>query len=148
MLLDRFIKSLFIFRLFAAIYDILILLALIFLSIFIVLKLAIALSMFNVDDNFNNILPPVLIIFIVLVVCGLYYCYSWRLLGQTIGMRSWRIKVVTTGKQLPSYKLCVYRFLLLILCLASAGLLFLIVDSRGRLLFEKYSDCKLIRLKK
>jgi uncharacterized RDD family membrane protein YckC len=43
-----------------------------------------------------------------------FYCFFWRLSGQTIGMRTWHIKVVQSadGQSLPSVKQCLLRALI------------------------------------
>lgn len=38
-----------------------------------------------------------------------FFCYFWRKAGQTLGMKTWRIKILSTDGSLPSYKQCFIR---------------------------------------
>jgi uncharacterized RDD family membrane protein YckC len=49
-----------------------------------------------------------------------FFCFFWHRAGQTLGMKTWRMKILTTTGELPSYKQCVIRC-----CLAPLSLLFL-----------------------
>ena len=44
-------------------------------------------------------------------ICG-FFCYFWHNSGQTLGMKTWRLRITTPDLQLPSYKQCVLRCLL------------------------------------
>lgn len=40
---------------------------------------------------------------------ALFYCICWRRSGQTLGMKSWHLKLVTTDLQTPSWTRCLLR---------------------------------------
>lgn len=39
----------------------------------------------------------------------LFYCICWRRSGQTLGMKSWRLKLVTVDHETPSWSRCLLR---------------------------------------
>lgn len=53
----------------------------------------------------------------LLTITGLYFCWSWRRGGQTVGMRAWRVHLTTIKTdhpdQLtpPSLAVCIIRYL-------------------------------------
>ncbi len=70
----------------------------------------------------------------LLAVTGGYFCASWVRGGQTIGMRAWRLRVVSAdGGKLPWLR-ALLRFLAALASVASLGLGFLwcLIDREGR----------------
>ncbi len=63
----------------------------------------------------------------VLSICFFYFAYSWRRGGQTIGMKSWRVKIIQANQttSIPSWKQCIVRFGIAIVSWGAAGLGFL-----------------------
>jgi uncharacterized RDD family membrane protein YckC len=41
----------------------------------------------------------------------MYFFMSWQRLGQTLGMRAWKLKIMDCNFKLPSNKMCVIRFI-------------------------------------
>jgi uncharacterized RDD family membrane protein YckC len=53
---------------------------------------------------------------------GGFFCYFWHNSGQTLGMKTWRLRITTAQLQLPSYQQCLLRCLLApvsLLCLGA-----------------------------
>lgn len=57
----------------------------------------------------------------VLIMMGFYGLF-WRRFGQTLGMRAWRLKLVTESGGTPSWRECWLRCLLACLSFAAFGL--------------------------
>jgi uncharacterized RDD family membrane protein YckC len=58
----------------------------------------------------------------LLLVCYLYFAIFWRMGGQTLGMKAWRIRLVGIDGAKPSWLQTVIRFVTSILSLAAFGL--------------------------
>jgi uncharacterized RDD family membrane protein YckC len=107
------------------IYDSVILLGL------LILASAIALPFGNVDKvalhNFWFTLW-------LLTVCFAYFGICWRYGGLTVGMRAWRVKLVSASEQVISWPVCLLRFLvgLVSLSVFGLGILWALVDSKNR----------------
>jgi len=70
----------------------------------------------------------------LLAVCFAYLGVCWRYAGMTVGMRAWRIRLVSADEQLISWPRCFLRFLVGLFSLGAFGLgiLWALVDSRHR----------------
>jgi uncharacterized RDD family membrane protein YckC len=70
----------------------------------------------------------------LLVVCFAYLGGCWRYGGMTMGMRAWRLKLVSADDRLISWPRCLLRFLvgLVSLCPFGLGILWALVDSQKR----------------
>ena len=70
----------------------------------------------------------------LLLVCFAYLGGCWRYGGMTIGMRAWRIKLVSNDDQLVSWARCFLRFLIGALSVSALGLgiLWALVDKKNR----------------
>lgn len=64
---------------------------------------------------------PLVFIGLVTVLAG-FYCYFWQRRGQTLGMRAWRLKLVSENLETPGLKQCVIRALVAPFSLAVFGL--------------------------
>lgn len=53
---------------------------------------------------------------------ALFYCICWRRSGQTLGMKTWRLKLVTTDGKTPSWLQCLRRCVYAHVSLIVAGL--------------------------
>lgn len=91
-----------------------------------------------------------LIQLLVLGACLSYYGWHWTTRGQTLPMRTWRIRLIDRQGSLPSWPLAVAR-----MGLASAGfllcgvtLLWALIDSRGQFLHDRLLGTALIPEKK
>lgn len=56
------------------------------------------------------------------LVTGAYATISWRRGGQTLGMRAWRVRVVTAAGNPPSWRSLLVRYAVGTLSLLAAGL--------------------------
>ena len=68
------------------------------------------------------------------VVCFFYLAACWRYGGMTMGMRAWRVKLMSADEQVISWPRCLLRFLVGLVSLGAFGLgiLWALVDSRNR----------------
>lgn len=93
------------------IYDSLLLLALLFLATAIVLP-------FNSGEAFSS--SQYLFPLYLLAICFFFYGWFWTHGGQTLGMKTWKIKVLTIDKQPLNWIQAFKRF-----CLALVSWLFM-----------------------
>lgn len=91
----------------------------------------------------------------VLGIVFFYFAYSWRRGGQTIGMKTWRIRVqsANTSTQDPiqlSWKQCLIRYLVAIFSWLTAGLGFFwtLFDAKHRSWHDIASTTQLVVLPK
>lgn len=70
----------------------------------------------------------------LLAVCFAYLGTGWRYGGMTIGMRVWRLKLVSDDERIISWPRCLLRFLVGLVSVGAFGLgvLWALVDSRNR----------------
>jgi uncharacterized RDD family membrane protein YckC len=78
---------------------------------------------------------------------GLYFILSWRWGGQTLAMKTWRIRLVDAQGGRPSWRQCGLRYLLAVFGLLVAGLGFLwaIWDSDRQFLHDRLAGTRLTR---
>lgn len=84
---------------------------------------------------------------ILFVVTFWFNTHFWRRGGQTLGMRSWRLRLLNQHNQPLSLTQCLLRYLGAIASLLSCGLgyLWLLVDKEGLTWQDKLSDTRVIR---
>lgn len=82
----------------------------------------------------------------LLFVSYLYFCWHWVTGGQTLGMRSWHIFVITESMQKPNWKQATLRFFsaLLSLLLLGFGFIWSLFDKDKLTLHDKLSKTRLI----
>ena len=70
----------------------------------------------------------------LLAVCFAYLGGCWRYGGMTVGMRAWRVRLVSYDDQIISWPRCLLRFSVGVVSLGALGLgiLWALVDSRNR----------------
>jgi uncharacterized RDD family membrane protein YckC len=70
----------------------------------------------------------------LLTVCFAYLGGCWRYGGMTMGMRAWRLKLVSANDRKISWPRCLLRFLVGVVSLGAFGLgiLWALVDSQNR----------------
>ena len=112
-------------RLLAMLYDAVILLGL------LVLASAVALPFGNMQ---KVALQDFWFTLWLLLVCFAYLGSCWRYGGMTVGMRAWRIKLVSNNDQIVSWPRCVLRFLVGAFSVSAFGLgiLWALVDKKKR----------------
>ncbi len=82
------------------------------------------------------------------VLSGSFFCFFWLRGGQTLGMRAWRIRVVTDNGKALNLRQCIIRFLAGILSIAPLGLgfLWIAIDRNGRAWHDVLSRTQVILL--
>lgn len=112
----------FLCRLACVVYDLLLLIALLFLATALLLP-------FNAGKAFTHeqIFYPIYLI----LVSFLFYGWFWTHGGQTLGLRTWKVKVLTTDRQPINWMQALVRF---VTAFASCGLglLWILVDKKRR----------------
>ena len=81
----------------------------------------------------------------MLGVCYAFFAYFWTRAGQTLGMRTWRLRLETPDGQLPSLATASLRFVMAIVSLLPLGLGFLwqLWDKDGLTWHDRVSDTRL-----
>lgn len=126
-------------RLLALIYDAVIAIAFLFMVS--------ALSLWLKPDHHPvepGSLAALMVFLAIWAVIGAYATVSWRRGGQTIGMKPWRLRVVTADGGRPCWHALMIRYVLLS---ASAGtaLLWCLLDSQRRGLHDLAAGTVLVR---
>ena len=103
-------------RLIAAVYDLLPVLALWFVAT--ILALALSGGALDVHSFPDKLLVQAL----VFAVSAAYFTLSWSLGGQTIGMKPWRLRVVRGDGGPVALRYALLRFVVALVSLAPAGL--------------------------
>ena len=133
-------------RLAAMVYDTLLVLPLIMLSV----ALAMGISHLAGGANTESPLGPNLVRLIALVTTIVFFCAFWVKSGQTLGMQAWRIKLVDFDGQVPGIGRAVLRCLAATVSAACLGLgyLWCLVDRRRRYWHDYLSGTELILVPK
>lgn len=86
----------------------------------------------------------------LLIVCFAYLGGCWRYGGMTVGMRAWRVRLVSYDDQIVSWPRCLLRFLVGVvsLCALGLGILWALVDSKNRGWHDLAARTILIKLDK
>ncbi|MFP5506653.1 MAG: RDD family protein [Gammaproteobacteria bacterium] len=82
----------------------------------------------------------------LLMVIALFFCGFWVAGGQTLGMRSWRLRVQREDGRLIGWWQALGRFLLAIpaLLLGGIGLWWMLLDSERRALHDRLSRTRVV----
>ena len=85
--------------------------------------------------------------FLVVMVVS-FFTWFWTHGGQTLGMRAWRLKLVTTQDQVPRVQACLWRLVFAAISLAGfgLGLIWVIVDPENRSWHGRRSNTQLVLL--
>ena len=83
----------------------------------------------------------------LLVVCFTYFGSCWRYGGMTIGMRAWKIRLISSNEQTISWPMCLLRFLvgLVSMSVFGLGILWALVDQKNRTWHDLAAHTLLIR---
>ncbi|HYM86192.1 MAG TPA: RDD family protein [Pseudoxanthomonas sp.] len=92
-------------------------------------------------------LPRLLFQVYVLAVCGAYFVFCWARSGQTLPMKTWRIRLVTDqGKPLALGR-AVRRYLLAVPGIVSGiGVLWAFVDRDRQFLHDRLAGTRIVRI--
>lgn len=112
-------------RLAAIIYDLFLLTALLFVATSLLLPLNSG-AAFTSEQYYFSIY--------LLAVSFLFYAWFWTHGGQTLGMRAWKIRVLTVNREPVGWRLAFFRFLSAIpsLGLFGLGFLWILIDKNRR----------------
>lgn len=86
-----------------------------------------------------------------IITIGLFFCYFWHKSGQTLGMKTWRMKIVKQENlDRPSYLQCVIRCLCapFSLCLLGAGYWLMYTNPERQTAHDKISKTRTLLLAK
>ncbi len=85
-----------------------------------------------------------------LIVLFIFFGWFWTHRGQTLGMRAWRIKVISNDGKDLNWGLALKRYLLAALSLGMAGigLIWCLFHPKNMTLHDLYSGSKMIILEK
>ena len=83
-------------------------------------------------------------------ICYLFFCWFWTHGGQTLGMRTWRLKLIMKSKTEMTWSEATKRFLLAVIAILpfGAGLLWLVFDSERLAFHDRVSDSKIVYIPK
>lgn len=83
----------------------------------------------------------------LLLVLGAYFSYCWVRSGQTLPMKTWRLRLATRDGTPLSRRQAAARFLLAILGLGlfGAGFLWALIDRDGQFLHDRLAGTRIFR---
>jgi uncharacterized RDD family membrane protein YckC len=82
----------------------------------------------------------------LIVVAGAYFVWQWRRGGQTLPMKTWRLRVVTRAGTPLGLKHALFRFVFALAgcAAAGAGFLWAFVDREGLFLHDRLAGTRVI----
>ncbi len=85
--------------------------------------------------------------FYLLVLCGGYFVWQWRHGGQTLPMKTWRLRLVARDGGPLTWRHGSYRYLLALLGLAlfGTGLLWALIDRERLFLHDRLAGTRIVR---
>lgn len=83
----------------------------------------------------------------LLALCGVYFIWQWLRGGQTLPMKTWRIRLVTRNGDPLTLRRAVCRYLLALagLALFGAGFLWALIDRDRQFLHDRLAGTKLVK---
>lgn len=131
-------------RLFAIFYDAFLLLAILFIFAAIAMMLNHGKAI-ETSDNFR----PFYALF-MFGICYLYFSWFWINGGQTLGMKTWQVKLISSDEKRISWKTSAVRFITAIASwgFLSLGFLWALFDKKKRCWHDMISHTILLDLRK
>jgi len=132
-------------RLFALVYDALILIALLMVATAIAMLVA-ELALPDVSASHPDAVRqhPVYLVWLLLWWFG-YYAGCWRRGGQTIGMKAWRLRLISVPRPVMGWSQCLLRF---VTGLLGVGLLLALLHPERSSIQDLMSGTRVIQLAK
>ncbi|MBI3529549.1 MAG: RDD family protein [Betaproteobacteria bacterium] len=125
-------------RLVSLVYEGTLLFAVLFVSSYLFLSVA---------RDAQSGLPRVIFQIYLLSVCGAYFVFCWARTGQTLPMKTWRIRIVTEEGGGPSVGRAVKRYLLAIPgILSGISLLWAPFDRERQFLHDRLAGTRIVRV--
>lgn len=106
--------------------------------------------MMQADEEFTPALSGPIFQSGLAITYLLFYLGFWQFRSATLGMQTWRLKLVTDSGEKPSLAQCLLRSVLGFLSLAvfGAGYLWMLFDPQKIAFHDRYSNTRIIRLEK
>jgi len=84
----------------------------------------------------------------LIAIAAAYYVWQWRRGGQTLPMKTWRMRIVTRAGTPLGLRHALTRFLFAAAgcALAGAGFLWAMVDRDGQFLHDRLAGTKIVRI--
>ena len=117
--------------------------ALLLLALLLVSALPVAMITHAADAM---VARPLLQVYLVAVAAS-YFVWQWRRGGQTLAMKTWRIRIVTREGAPLALRHALSRFVFALAgsLLAGAGFLWALVDRDGLFLHDRLAGTKIVR---
>lgn len=140
-------------RLMAIVYDVLLLTALLFtVGVLVAGIMTFALNDGNAitAEHPFYIISQIIILCILFCVSFLFFSWFWMHGGQTLGMRTWRIQLVSVDDSAISWKQSAFRFMAAIISwlVFGLGFIWVLFDKEKRSWHDVFSATKLVQLEK
>lgn len=135
---DKALPASFRTRLASLVYEVLLLAAVLFISSYLFLVLA--------RDAQSGWMRTIYQVYL-LAVCGIYFVFCWTRAGQTLPMKTWRLRVVTRDGRPLSLARAVWRYLLAIPGMfTGASVLWVAFDRDGQFLHDRLAGTQIVRV--
>ncbi|HET8609612.1 MAG TPA: RDD family protein [Burkholderiales bacterium] len=120
-------------------YEALLLVALLFLCTLIFLLIA-----HDASSGWKRLAFQIYLV----VMCGIYFVWCWTHGGQTLAMKTWRMRVITRGGAAVSWKrgFCRYFAAFAGLALAGVGFLWAFIDRDHQFLHDRLCGTQIVKL--
>jgi uncharacterized RDD family membrane protein YckC len=120
-------------------YDALLLLAVLFVATFVFLAL------------FGSAVHPprrYLLQLWLLLVAGCYFIWFWTHGGQTLAMKTWRLRLVAEDGRAVDWRAALLRFLVAVPSIGlGVGMVWALIDREGKFLHDRLAHTRLMRVK-
>ena len=83
----------------------------------------------------------------LLSVCGAYFVFCWTRTGQTLPMKTWRMRVVTQAGEAPGMRMALRRYLFAVPgILSGISLLWAPLDRERQFLHDRLAGTRIVRV--
>ena len=81
-------------------------------------------------------------------IAGIYFCGQWSRTGQTLPMKTWRLRLVDATGRPPSVRRCCARYLAALAgaLACGAGFLWVFFDADRRYLHDRMAGTRIVRI--